>query len=296
MTKVDFYILPSADPSARLDFACKLTEKAWRMGHRIYLHCSDAAQRDDLDARLWAFKGESFVPHGPAESEPDGLIVLGLGDDCGQHQDLLVNLDLKVPAFAKQVRPRGGSGGGRSDDSFGCAGEFPFLPRTGLSSARSPFTATLSIPMDTPKPQQKSAHLLDDLESIRQLLGDDNLQPPLLTDTVEEGDQEQIPMLFDTVGASPPIRSNRHHPPLLPSRATGACRQQRPRRPAAPGRRTARRRAIDHARRDRRLRPAHRNRNQTPARRADGTVVEPVRINTTIPLWRAAALLAKQRT
>ena len=71
MTKVDFYILPSADPSARLDFACKLTEKAWRMGHRIYLHCSDAAQREELDARLWAFKGESFVPHGPVESEPE---------------------------------------------------------------------------------------------------------------------------------------------------------------------------------------------------------------------------------
>ncbi|NWL20315.1 DNA polymerase III subunit chi [Pseudomonas umsongensis] len=53
--------------------------------------------------------------------------------------------------------------------------------------------------MDTPKPLQQSAHLLDDLESIRQLLGDDNLQPPLLTDTVEDGDQEQIPMLFDTV-------------------------------------------------------------------------------------------------
>ncbi|MEJ5059293.1 MULTISPECIES: DNA polymerase III subunit chi [unclassified Pseudomonas] len=53
--------------------------------------------------------------------------------------------------------------------------------------------------MDTQKPLQDSAHLLDDLESIRQLLGDDNLQPPLLTDTVEDGDQEQIPMLFDTV-------------------------------------------------------------------------------------------------
>jgi hypothetical protein len=57
--------------------------------------------------------------------------------------------------------------------------------------------------MDTPKPQQQSAHLLDDLESIRQLLGDDNLQPPLLTDTVEDGDQEQIPMLFDTVALAP---------------------------------------------------------------------------------------------
>jgi DNA polymerase IIIc chi subunit len=61
--------------------------KSLAHGHRIYLHCSDAAQRDDLDARLWAFKGESFVPHGPADSEPDGLIVLGVGDDCGQHQD-----------------------------------------------------------------------------------------------------------------------------------------------------------------------------------------------------------------
>ncbi|MFV0929691.1 DNA polymerase III subunit chi [Pseudomonas jessenii] len=60
--------------------------------------------------------------------------------------------------------------------------------------------------MDTPKPLQQSAHLLDDLESIRQLLGDDNLQPPLLTDTVEEGDQEQIPMLFDAVSEpSPPV-------------------------------------------------------------------------------------------
>ena len=57
--------------------------------------------------------------------------------------------------------------------------------------------------MDTPKPPQKSAHLLDDLESIRQLLGDDNLQPPLLTDTVNEDEQEQIPMLFDTSGATP---------------------------------------------------------------------------------------------
>ncbi|MHC8324128.1 DNA polymerase III subunit chi [Pseudomonas sp. GB2N2] len=58
--------------------------------------------------------------------------------------------------------------------------------------------------MDTPKPLQQPAHLLDDLESIRQLLGDDNLQPPLLTDTVLDGDQEQIPMLFDTVSASQP--------------------------------------------------------------------------------------------
>lgn len=62
--------------------------------------------------------------------------------------------------------------------------------------------------MDTPNPLKKSAHLLDDLESIRQLLGDDNLQPPLLTDTVETAEsvseEGQIPMLFDQVGGTAP--------------------------------------------------------------------------------------------
>jgi hypothetical protein len=59
--------------------------------------------------------------------------------------------------------------------------------------------------MDTPNPLQKSAHLLDDLESIRQLLGDDNLQPPLLTETVTN--DVQIPMLFDMVGGKQPAET-----------------------------------------------------------------------------------------
>ncbi|MBV4471380.1 DNA polymerase III subunit chi [Pseudomonas siliginis] len=73
--------------------------------------------------------------------------------------------------------------------------------------------------MDTPKPQQKSAHLLDDLESIRQLLGDDNLQPPLLTDTVDESEQEQIPMLFDSVGNQPAAVEPPPEPPAAPAAA-----------------------------------------------------------------------------
>ena len=55
--------------------------------------------------------------------------------------------------------------------------------------------------MDTPNPIKKDDHLLDDLESIRQLLGDDDLQPPLLTDSVDA--EVQIPLLFDMVGGKP---------------------------------------------------------------------------------------------
>jgi hypothetical protein len=60
--------------------------------------------------------------------------------------------------------------------------------------------------MDTPKPPQKPTHLLDDLESIRQLLGEDNLDPPLLTDPI---DPDSIPLLSDIV-TPPPAPS---HPP-----------------------------------------------------------------------------------
>ncbi|WP_256830007.1 DNA polymerase III subunit chi [Pseudomonas sp. Pse1] len=74
--------------------------------------------------------------------------------------------------------------------------------------------------MDTPNPLKKSAHLLDDLESIRQLLGDDNLQPPLLTDTVETVDsvseEGQIPMLFDQVGGTAPAEAIEEPAPPAP--------------------------------------------------------------------------------
>ncbi|MBH9357852.1 DNA polymerase III subunit chi, partial [Pseudomonas aeruginosa] len=34
MTRVDFYVIPSADPSARLQVACRLAEKAGGEGRR----------------------------------------------------------------------------------------------------------------------------------------------------------------------------------------------------------------------------------------------------------------------
>jgi hypothetical protein len=50
--------------------------------------------------------------------------------------------------------------------------------------------------MDTLKPQKDPANLLDDLESIRQLLGDDSRPSP-------EHGENQIPLLFEVVGARP---------------------------------------------------------------------------------------------
>lgn len=50
------------------------------------------------------------------------------------------------------------------------------------------------------KPPHKPTQLLNDLESIRELLGDDSLEPPLLIDSL---DPDSIPVLSDIVSAPP---------------------------------------------------------------------------------------------
>ncbi len=76
--------------------------------------------------------------------------------------------------------------------------------------------------MDTANKLPKSVHLLDDLESIRKLLGDDTLQPPLLTETVVS--DEQIPLLFDQLEEQ--TRAERE-PPRAPEPAPATPAQNR---------------------------------------------------------------------
>jgi len=87
--------------------------------------------------------------------------------------------------------------------------------------------------MDNQKPLKDSAHLLDDLESIRQLLGDDTLQPPLLTDTV--AGEGQIPLLFDVVSgqvvAADEYEAHAEAIPLLTAEPAPALAQPAPAAP-----------------------------------------------------------------
>lgn len=85
--------------------------------------------------------------------------------------------------------------------------------------------------MDTPNPLKDSDHLLDDLESIRKLLGDDELQPPLLTDAVNS--DVQIPLLFDMVGGKPVAR-NRSKRPLHQPRRLRPLPYLPPKKPPTP--------------------------------------------------------------
>lgn len=67
--------------------------------------------------------------------------------------------------------------------------------------------------MDNLNPPQKPGALLNDLESIRELL-DDDLDPPLLTEKLDPND---IPLLSDVVPAPDPV----HSPQPSPTSNTG---------------------------------------------------------------------------
>jgi len=101
MPRVDFYILPDQTPDGRLLLACRLAEKAYTLGHRVYIHAESKAQGQRLDDLLWTFRQGSFVPHAlypDAGSEPPPVLI-GWETEPALPVPVLINLTPAVPAF-----------------------------------------------------------------------------------------------------------------------------------------------------------------------------------------------------
>ncbi len=100
MPQIDFYVLPEQQPAGRLLLACRLAEKAYSLGHTVYIHTESAAQSHQLDDLLWTFRQGSFVPHAlcPPPPEDRSPVLLGCADEVPQ-ADVLINLAPQVPAF-----------------------------------------------------------------------------------------------------------------------------------------------------------------------------------------------------
>ena len=99
MTRVDFYILPQSDDAARLQFVCRLAEKAWRAGKRMLIHTADSKSLEQLDEMLWSFRADSFLPHERLPASARVPVQLGCAQESGDHHDLLINLGGEIPTF-----------------------------------------------------------------------------------------------------------------------------------------------------------------------------------------------------
>ncbi|NGP51923.1 DNA polymerase III subunit chi [Thioalkalivibrio sp. XN8] len=105
MTRVDFYVLDAPAVQARELFACRLTEKAWRLQHRVYLHAASAEAARQVDQLLWTFRDGSFVPHSIDTEDLDPAVAgrtpvrIGAGGEPRFEAELLINLGAEVPLF-----------------------------------------------------------------------------------------------------------------------------------------------------------------------------------------------------
>lgn len=101
-TRVDFYILDTAEPASWLNFACRLTEKAYSLSNRVYAHTATPADAQRLDEMLWTFRQGSFVPHQllTKTGERRAPVSIGTGDTHEDKGDLLINLTDTTLTFA----------------------------------------------------------------------------------------------------------------------------------------------------------------------------------------------------
>jgi len=102
VTRVDFYILTAAaSHQGRSRFACRLAEKAWQTGYRVFIHTSSEFEAQQLDDLLWTFRPESFIPHAIATEPGEATlpVLVGTGLEPVLAADLFINLSDVVPPY-----------------------------------------------------------------------------------------------------------------------------------------------------------------------------------------------------
>lgn len=104
--RVDFYLLADEAPDADWRLACRLIEKAYLRGHRVFVYCENKDDAEHLDELLWTFKDDSFIPHhlqgeGP---EPPPPVQIGYGQTPRGFNDILINMADTIPDFAERFK------------------------------------------------------------------------------------------------------------------------------------------------------------------------------------------------
>lgn len=98
--RADYYILADADPDTRELFLGRLCEKILALGLDIYIHAASESDAERLDARLWSFRADAFVPHGLLGTTPQAPIEIGHGTQRPAHRAVFINLALELPEDA----------------------------------------------------------------------------------------------------------------------------------------------------------------------------------------------------
>lgn len=98
MTRVDFYILDAADCAGRYDFACKIIEKAYKMGHQVLVYADSEVEAKALDDLMWQYRESAFLPHAILDTQEKTRPKVEIHwQEFHDHHDVMINLSTRLP-------------------------------------------------------------------------------------------------------------------------------------------------------------------------------------------------------
>jgi len=101
MTRVDFYLIENAADRGKDIAVCRLAQKAFLLGRRIYILTESDEDARRLDRLMWTFSAGSFIPHaiGSESGDADCPVLIGHDEPPTVHEDVLIQLAPKVPEY-----------------------------------------------------------------------------------------------------------------------------------------------------------------------------------------------------
>ncbi len=101
MTQIDFYILSDQSTHSRELLSCRLAEKVYKLGNRLYIHTATQTDANRVDDLLWTYRDGSFLPHEIHQDgqTPETPIMIGYEKEPNSEADVLINLAPAVPLF-----------------------------------------------------------------------------------------------------------------------------------------------------------------------------------------------------
>ncbi|MDG4554515.1 MAG: DNA polymerase III subunit chi [Candidatus Competibacter sp.] len=99
MPRIDFYVLPDHKENGRALLACRLADKAYSLGHTVYLFVASETRAAALDDLLWTFRQDSFVPHEryPLVGDEGSPVLVGTTTPAIVEARVLINLSDSLP-------------------------------------------------------------------------------------------------------------------------------------------------------------------------------------------------------
>ncbi|MGE5522548.1 MAG: DNA polymerase III subunit chi [Rhodospirillaceae bacterium] len=97
MTHVDFYL----HAEDKVHTAVRLAAKAFQLGRRLTVYCTDRSMAEHFDRVLWTNPAIGFIPHCDAQDKlaPATPIVIDRTGTDPQNDDVLLNLDIERPPY-----------------------------------------------------------------------------------------------------------------------------------------------------------------------------------------------------